>query len=191
MYFKRTTQAAQRCKNEQQRCSYGRDWVGRRYEDLDRNSLCELGFQCMRSFCGVCILVKRRCFVCGRPGAPTCARRAKLPLMSRGGAAAATWICCRGDESRPRRGYFAETRRAPQVRRRLLLLPRLRNARPRDVRRPLRQGGGEAAGGRGGGFNDILAVLLRRAPPTRHQGISTSRCRRESTLRNMGRYIVP
>jgi len=42
-----------------------------RYEDLDRNSLCELGFQCMRSFCGVCILVKRRCFVCGRPGAPT------------------------------------------------------------------------------------------------------------------------
>ena len=28
MYFKRTTQAVQRCKNEQQRCSYGRDWVG-------------------------------------------------------------------------------------------------------------------------------------------------------------------
>ena len=27
MYFKRTTQAVQRCKNEQQRCSYGRDWV--------------------------------------------------------------------------------------------------------------------------------------------------------------------
>ena len=25
-YFKRTTQAVQRCKNEQQRCSYGRDW---------------------------------------------------------------------------------------------------------------------------------------------------------------------
>ena len=27
MYFRRTTQAVQRCKNEQQRCSYGRDWV--------------------------------------------------------------------------------------------------------------------------------------------------------------------
>ena len=31
MYFKRTTQAVQRCKHEQQRCSYGRDRVGRRY----------------------------------------------------------------------------------------------------------------------------------------------------------------
>ena len=31
-YFKRTTQAVQRCKNQQQRCSYGRDRVGaRRY----------------------------------------------------------------------------------------------------------------------------------------------------------------
>ena len=26
MYFQRTTRAVQRCKNEQQRCSYGRDW---------------------------------------------------------------------------------------------------------------------------------------------------------------------
>ena len=32
MYFKRTTQAAQRCKNEQERCSRGRETrVGRRY----------------------------------------------------------------------------------------------------------------------------------------------------------------
>ena len=32
-YFKRTTHVVQRCQNEQQRCSYGREstWVGRRY----------------------------------------------------------------------------------------------------------------------------------------------------------------
>jgi hypothetical protein len=43
-----------------------------RHDDADKNSLCELAFQCQRSFCGVSILVKRQCFACGRPGAPAC-----------------------------------------------------------------------------------------------------------------------
>jgi len=43
-----------------------------RHDDDERNSLCELAFQCQRSFCGVSILVKKRCFACGRPGAPAC-----------------------------------------------------------------------------------------------------------------------
>ena len=43
-----------------------------RHDDDERNSLCELAFQCQRSFCGVSILVKQRCFTCGRPGAPAC-----------------------------------------------------------------------------------------------------------------------
>ena len=40
-------------------------------------------------------------------------RRADLPLMNRGDAAAATWIFC-GDTSHAR-GYSVETRRTPQV----------------------------------------------------------------------------
>ena len=43
-----------------------------RHDDDERNSLCELAFQCQRSFCGVSILIKQRCFTCGRPGAPAC-----------------------------------------------------------------------------------------------------------------------
>ena len=39
----------------------------------DRNSLCELAFQCQRQFSGISMLVKRRCFVCHKPGAPRCA----------------------------------------------------------------------------------------------------------------------
>ena len=36
------------------------------------DTLCELAFQCQRSFTGISMLVKQRCFVCGRPGAPRC-----------------------------------------------------------------------------------------------------------------------
>ena len=39
----------------------------------DMNSLCELAFQCQRQFCGISMLVKRRCFVCHKPGAAKCA----------------------------------------------------------------------------------------------------------------------
>lgn len=46
-----------------------------RHEDPDQNTLCLLGFQCGRQFVGTCMLVKRRCFVCHRPGAPLCACR--------------------------------------------------------------------------------------------------------------------
>ena len=39
----------------------------------DANTLCEVAFQAMRQFVGVSMLVKQRCFVCNRPGAPKCA----------------------------------------------------------------------------------------------------------------------
>ena len=38
----------------------------------DRNTLCTLAFNCLRQFAGISMLVKRRCFVCHKPGAPTC-----------------------------------------------------------------------------------------------------------------------
>ena len=43
------------------------------HKDPDRNTLCEVAFQAMRQFVGICMLVKQRCFVCNRPGAPKCA----------------------------------------------------------------------------------------------------------------------
>ena len=53
---------------------HGNDYslIQLRHDDDERNSLCELAFQCQRSFCGVSILIKQRCFTCGRPGAPAC-----------------------------------------------------------------------------------------------------------------------
>ena len=39
----------------------------------ERNALCDVAFQCMRQFAGVSMLVKQRCFVCHKPGAPRCA----------------------------------------------------------------------------------------------------------------------
>jgi len=42
-------------------------------KDPDRNTLCEVAFQAMRQFVGISMLVKQRCFVCGKPGAPKCA----------------------------------------------------------------------------------------------------------------------
>ena len=39
---------------------------------VERNSLCSLAFQCQRQFCGISMLVKRRCFSCNKPGAPAC-----------------------------------------------------------------------------------------------------------------------
>lgn len=38
----------------------------------ERNTLCELAFQCKRSFAGISMLVKQRCFACNKPGAPRC-----------------------------------------------------------------------------------------------------------------------
>ena len=33
----------------------------------ERNQLCELAFLCRRQFCGISMLVKKRCFVCNAP----------------------------------------------------------------------------------------------------------------------------
>ena len=41
-------------------------------ENADQNGLCQVAFQCMRQFAGISILVKKRCIVCHRPGAPWC-----------------------------------------------------------------------------------------------------------------------
>ena len=40
--------------------------------DHPGNTLCEVAFQCMRQFCGISMLVKKRCFVCNKAGAKTC-----------------------------------------------------------------------------------------------------------------------
>ena len=45
-----------------------------RHDDDERNSLCELAFQCQRSFCGVSILVKQRCFTWPARRARVCLR---------------------------------------------------------------------------------------------------------------------
>lgn len=42
------------------------------HKDPDQNTLCEVAFQAMRQFVGISMLVKQRCFVCNRPGAPKC-----------------------------------------------------------------------------------------------------------------------
>ena len=39
----------------------------------ERNTLCDVAFQCMRQFAGYSMLVKQACFVCHKPGAPRCA----------------------------------------------------------------------------------------------------------------------
>ena len=46
-----------------------------RHADDGKNSLCELAFQCQRSFTGVSVLVRRTCATCHRPNATPCACR--------------------------------------------------------------------------------------------------------------------
>lgn len=43
-----------------------------KYEQADKNTMCELAFQCMRQFVGASMLVKKRCFVCNNPNAYPC-----------------------------------------------------------------------------------------------------------------------
>jgi len=38
----------------------------------EKDSLCELAFQCARQFVGISMLVKKRCFVCNKLAARTC-----------------------------------------------------------------------------------------------------------------------
>ena len=44
-----------------------------RHEEDEKNSLCQVGFQCMRQFAGISMLVKKQCFTSHRPGAPMAA----------------------------------------------------------------------------------------------------------------------
>ena len=42
-------------------------------QQAELNTLCTAAFQCQRSFCGISMLVRQRCFACQKPGAPLCA----------------------------------------------------------------------------------------------------------------------
>jgi len=46
--------------------------VGLQHADSDKNTLCEVAFNCGRSFAGISMLVKRRCFACSRPRSAVC-----------------------------------------------------------------------------------------------------------------------
>ena len=48
--------------------------VGLQHSVHEKNVLCEMAFNCGRSFSGISMLVKRKCFGCNRPGAPQCKR---------------------------------------------------------------------------------------------------------------------
>ena len=39
------------------------------HSDAEKNSLCQVAYQCMRQFAGISMLVKKRCFTCNKPGA--------------------------------------------------------------------------------------------------------------------------
>ena len=50
--------------------------------DAQNNQPCEVAFNCMRQFLGITMLVKKRCFVCNKPGAPMCScRKRTLPTL--------------------------------------------------------------------------------------------------------------
>lgn len=38
----------------------------------ENNTPCEVAFNCMRQFCGITMLVKKRCFACNKPGSSMC-----------------------------------------------------------------------------------------------------------------------
>lgn len=46
--------------------------VALQHSQHDKNTLCEVAFNCSRSFVGISMLVKKRCFNCHKPGAPRC-----------------------------------------------------------------------------------------------------------------------
>ena len=49
--------------------------VGLQHSEQDKNTLCEVAFNCGRSFTGISMLVKKRCFACHKPlkGEAACA----------------------------------------------------------------------------------------------------------------------
>ena len=46
--------------------------VGLQHADNDKNTLCEVAFNCGRSFAGISMLVKQRCFACNKPRSAIC-----------------------------------------------------------------------------------------------------------------------
>ena len=46
--------------------------VGLQYADEEKNMLCDVAFQCQRSFAGISMLMKKRCFACHSPRAVSC-----------------------------------------------------------------------------------------------------------------------
>jgi len=47
--------------------------VGLQHADRKKNTLCDVAFQCSRSFAGISMLMKKRCFACHSPrGAVPC-----------------------------------------------------------------------------------------------------------------------
>mmetsp|Transcript_29593 Transcript_29593/g.62766 ORF Transcript_29593/g.62766 Transcript_29593/m.62766 type:complete len:244 (+) Transcript_29593:79-810(+) len=48
--------------------------VGLQHAEHEKNALCEMAFNCGRSFLGISILVKKRCFKCNKPGVLQCER---------------------------------------------------------------------------------------------------------------------
>jgi len=48
--------------------------IGLQHSQHDNNTLCEVAFNCGRSFTGISMLIKKRCFACHKPGAMQCAR---------------------------------------------------------------------------------------------------------------------
>lgn len=43
-----------------------------RHAQEEHNTLCDLAFTCSRQFCGISMLVKKRCFQCHKPAAKMC-----------------------------------------------------------------------------------------------------------------------
>lgn len=46
--------------------------VGLQHADEEKNTLCDVAFQCQRSFAGISMLMKNRCFACQSPRAVPC-----------------------------------------------------------------------------------------------------------------------
>lgn len=46
--------------------------VGLQYAEEEKNTLCDVAFQCQRSFAGISMLMKKRCFSCHSPRAVLC-----------------------------------------------------------------------------------------------------------------------
>jgi len=48
--------------------------IGLQHSQHDKNTLCEVAFNCGRSFTGISMLIKKRCFACHKPGAMQCTK---------------------------------------------------------------------------------------------------------------------